>query len=145
MFCKLDLMLCESVSVWDWSWQLRDCELHRLGHIDRIVASLHRKKKCVLLSLHKGWLTKHTNYTRSCKGLPALVDWSGLTFSLSQICIDALWIHLNDSQIFLFLSVKFLIFFSFLQINFNVSQSFLMCCRSFLILCELSSMFCKYL
>ena len=66
--------------LWDWSWQLCDCELHRLRCIDRIVTSLHRKKKCALLSLHKDWLTKHTSYARSCKELPALVDWSELTF-----------------------------------------------------------------
>ena len=65
--------------VWDWSWQLRDCELHRLGHIDRIVASLCRKGKCALLSLHKDWLTKHTSYMRSHQELSALADWSGLT------------------------------------------------------------------
>ena len=65
--------------LWDWSWQLHDCELHRLRYINRIVASLCRKRKCALLSLHEDWLTKHTNYMRSCKELSVFMNWSELT------------------------------------------------------------------
>ena len=69
--------------MWDWSWQLCDCKLYRLKHIDRIVASLCRKKKCTLLFLCKDWLTKHTNYARFCEELSALMNWSELTVVLS--------------------------------------------------------------
>ena len=60
--------------MWNWSWQLHDCELHKLRCIDRIVTSLYRKKKCALLFLCKDWLTKHTSYARSHKELSALTD-----------------------------------------------------------------------
>ena len=88
LFCKKFLIILtdadvESVKMWDWSWQLHDCELHRLKYIDRIVTSLHRKKKCALLSLCKDWLTKHTSYTQSCKELSVLADWSELTVVFS--------------------------------------------------------------
>ena len=75
-------------SLWDWSWQLCDCKLHKLRHIDRIVASFCRKKKCALLSLCKDWLTKHTSYARSHQELSVLADWSELTvaFSLYTLC-----------------------------------------------------------
>ena len=73
------LFLYNSLCLWDWSWQLHNCELHRLRCIDRIVASLHRKKKCALLFLCKNWLTKHTNYTKSCEELSVLADWSEFT------------------------------------------------------------------
>ena len=83
--------------MWDWSWQLCDCELHRLGCIDRIVANLHRKKKCALLSLHKDWLTKHTNYTRSCKELSALINQNELTVASSLYMLHFHDIYVADS------------------------------------------------
>ena len=83
--------------MWDWSWQLCDCELHRLKHIDRIVTSLCRKKKCALLSLHKDWLIKHTNYARSCKELSALINQSELTVVFSLYALHSCDIYAADS------------------------------------------------
>ena len=91
------ILMKRSFLLWDWSWQLCDCELHRLGHIDRIVTNLHRKKKCALLFLCKDWLTKHTNYTRSCKELPALVNWSELTVIFSLYVLHSCGIYAAGS------------------------------------------------
>ena len=83
--------------LWDWSWQLCDCELCRLRCIDRIVTNFCRKKKCALLFLHKDWLTKHTSYTRSHKELSVLVNQSELTVIFSLYVLHSCDIYAADS------------------------------------------------
>ena len=83
--------------LWDWFWQLHNCELHRLKYIDRIVASLHRKRKCALLFFCKDWLTKCTHYTRSCKELPAFTDQSEFTVILFLYVLHSCDIYAADS------------------------------------------------
>ena len=84
--------------LWDWSWQLYNCELYRLRYIDKIVTSLCRKRKCALLFLHKDWLTKHTSYARFHKGLSVFADQSGLTDQVFTTILSYLQSSLNNSQ-----------------------------------------------